>query len=433
MMRMMPPHGMRGSGITVRAIVALALLSLIILGSLNFGILVLGAFEATLSTDKVEYMPGEVVTFSGTKYDPTSVYKIWIIILDKEGKEVIVTKLPSFTPDVEGKIPPDVTWAIAFDVEYDMERDYIARVYDSMDNPTTAKTTFHVYSTHKFLVKLLDDMTALVETNVVDGTGIDDSLLASLTNSIRKLESASALYTDERDQTAANQLRAARNMMTAFVHKVLAQSGKSIDDGTAGELLDKATAFIGCVDSQIVSSLLPLGKRLALNVGRTLAKQEAHMARFMIRKGMGDTVTDEEALALANATQGEIEALLAELKGRSREARGRWENGTLDYVSLLMELERDNVTAEGVRAAAGLVMEELSARGATKPGFGQVMKALRGMVDDSGDTMKGMGELMSEAHSKGDRGHDDKVKHNGPKDNDPKDNGNGHSKGKGGG
>jgi len=355
----------------------------------------------TLETDKPSYTVGEPVFFSGLGYEPSgSMYEINV----SDGGLVVASV--SFASDESGGIPADVSWAIPFGAK---NGTYGANVFNVTD-PLNEKTFLNLLASARFQVLNATEALNVLEGNLtdlkglvisdVDIMGINTSLLASLNNSARKLEAAVALLEDGKNKTAANQLRAARNMLTAFVHKVLAQSDKKIDPETALALIEKANASIVNIDSMIVSAELPLGKQLALNVERTLAKQERHLTRFMIRKGLAEASTDDEYVARVNSIEGELTRILDNVKLRKQAAE---ENSAGGSIADLMTLARDNEDAESAREAAQLLSDELASASQAKPGLGKhlgpLIQAARDLATDSTATAKGMGDLMSKANS----------------------------------
>jgi hypothetical protein len=353
-----------------------------------------GEGDPTLETDKTLYAAGETVIFTGIGYFEGS-FKIEISY-----GESILMSLP-FTPNETGGIPY-VEWTIPDEAD---DGTYTAKSYNiiTVDATTTdelmATTTFKVG-----LVGLFDELTGLgaLVTSEVAPERVE-SLMASLSNADRKIKAAVALLEEGKSQTAMNQLRAARNMLTAFIHKVMAQSGKSIDEETANDLIERANAYIVYIDSMIVSTLISTGKQLALNVQRALAKQESNLARFLIRKGLAEAETDEEYLALANSTEAELQGVLNRIRENNRIREELWANRTIDFVTLFMGLQMNNETATNVRAAAELLLSELEAQNQTRPGLGkklgQLMNIARGILTNSTETSRGMGQLMSKAKS----------------------------------
>lgn len=334
---------------------------------------VLGDGPTTLETDKPSYPLGGTVTFSGSGYDLSTTYGINVSYVE-DG--LLVESLDSFTPtEAEGVIPTGVSWVIPFDAK---DGDYIAEAYTlPVPGTVVASATFTVLTAAESLEDLEGNMTDLKELIVseVDAVGISDSLLASLSNAIKKVESAIALFEgDSSSKTAANQLRAARNMLTAFVHKVLAQMGKGIDDeDLAEELTGKALEYIRYIDSLIGSTLEPLGKKLASNVEKTLHKQEEHLVRFMIRKGLDEATTDEDLLSLLNSMEEELSGALERAKGKMKILEDLLASGAIsesDFDALLMELEKGGDSVNLVKAMAELLSEEIEGLEQERPGLG---------------------------------------------------------------
>lgn len=354
----------------------------------------------TLHTDRNVYNVSQTVIFSGSGYGPSGTsYELNITY------EGYVVKSIEFKSE-DSSIPGGVSWRIPLSA---YNGSYLAEAFSvtEQDHALLASTTFKVLSNITIgLGALRGELMGLSELVMsgVHAQGINNSLLMSLNNTERKIETALSLLSKGENKTAANQLRASRNMLTAFVHKVSAQAGKGIDSDLALALIDNASSFINYMDSMIDQTMIPLGKQLALNVEETLAKQERNLNRFVIKKGLAEAETDEEKLALLNSTEADIETTLTNLSNRNRLMNGRWANGTTDYLTLVMELQRENETAESVRDVAKLLLDEMTSLNQTRPSLGkhlgQTMKATRMALENSMDAAKGIGQMMSAAHSK---------------------------------
>ena len=386
--------------------------------------------EAKISTDKGTYAVGDTVVFTVSGFTIDKNYEIVISRkIEGEESEEFVASL-EFTFASDGM---KVEWKIPFDAQ---NGTYVAKVgADEGGGEPLASTEFLVESGVGERVNvLMDELEGLEELVSSSGFETTDYLLASLSNCIKKVEAAMELFDEGNSHAAANQLRAARNMLTAFVHKVLAQTGKSIDEEKAAELIGKATEYIEYLDSMIDSTLIPLGKRLALNFEKTLTKQEMHMARFTIRKGLNESITDEELLSFIESFETELDSKLGRANGKRQLILGLLENGTVDYQSLVMELEEGNDSVNLVKAVAELLYGELEELNQSRPGLGkrlgQYMKIAKVLVANSTDAASGMGELMSKAKSHGHegKGNGDDKGHGKGKGGDDK----GHGKGKGG-
>jgi hypothetical protein len=365
-----------------------------------------GAFSGgvTLVTDKASYTVGETIFFSGLGYYPSgSKYEINVSYSGS------VVASVGFASNETGGIPSDASWAIPFGTKNGTYSAGVFNVTDRLDANTfgmlLASTTFGVLNTTEALKALegnLTDLKGLVTLNVTK-MGINFSLIASLNNSIRKIEAAITLLGNGENKTAANQLRAARNMLTAFVHKVLAQSGKNIDNVTARALIGNASVCIEYIDSLIVTAELPLGKKMALNVQRTLAKQERHLTKFIISRDLNGYNTDEENMAWINFTEGEMAGILARVGARNKDMMGLWDNGSIDYQTLIMELAKDNDTVGSVEEGAQLLLAKFEELNMTKPSLGnhlgQFMKVAKELVNGSAETEKDIGGQMSSAKS----------------------------------
>ncbi|MGQ9515194.1 MAG: hypothetical protein ACUVTL_09160 [Thermoproteota archaeon] len=408
---------------------------------------VAGTDGAKLSTDRTEYRVGETVIFSGTGYSPSgSIYEIRIY---HAGFLVGEIEFESVEIDSIYAIPDDITWTIPFDAE---SGTYTAEAYAVIDlNTPLASTTFDVLSAKESLTSMIEKLEEL-ENFVEESVETKDFLLSSLSNSIMKVEAAIELYDEGKNHTAANQLRASRNMLIAFIHKILAQSGKGIEYETASQLIEEANASILMIDSLIGSTLIPLGKQLALNVQSTLAKQERHLNRFMIRTRLGQEETDDDIISFANHTEREMVETLARLRERNGIIERCFENGSIDYQELMMELYKGNEAASSVKEIAELLLDELTTLNGTRPGLGkhlgQFIQIAKAIKTNSTDTVKDMEESISRAKSHGHdgqgqnkgndgekgKGHDKDVGNKG-KDDDKNggkgkgnDKGNGHSK-----
>lgn len=93
--------------------------------------------------------------------------------------------------------------------------------------------------------QLFDDLLGTVSGI---NASIVNSLTAKLTNAKMKVEAAEELLAEGRTHVARNMLRAARNMLTAFIHEVRAQRGKHLDETTADELIRAAQSLIDRID-----------------------------------------------------------------------------------------------------------------------------------------------------------------------------------------
>jgi len=415
-------------------IASFILLLILLLPTLALRI-VSGQGDANLQTDKSSYAVGGAVVFSGSGYSPYSTqYRINI----SYASLVQVGSL-SFVSTTSEEIPSGVSWKIPFDAE---NGSYVAQAFNTTDpsNPDTfgkLVATAHFQVSANFTDKLnvtvceLKSLIDLVNSNVTT-MGINNSLLASLNNSIRKLKFAESLFMEDKNKTSENQLRAARNMLMAFVHKVLAQSGKHISNAVAQALIGNVTTAIEHIDSMINSNQLPLGKELALNVQRTLDKQERDLTTFIIKKELKGANTDDDYIALANSMEEEMMGILSHMSDKKQLEERFWDNGTIDDVTFMMEMQRSNCTSNRVRAAAELLLNELADSNNTKPGLGKhlgnLIHVAKGLVTNCSDTGKSIGELVSKAnsHSSNDTKHGDD---NGNGNNNGNDNGKGNDKG----
>jgi len=88
----------------------------------------------------------------------------------------------------------------------------------------------------------------LLNTTSGINASIVNSLVAKLKNAKMKVEVAEELLAEGRTHVARNMLRAARNMLSAFIHEVMAQRGKHLDEATADGLIAAAQQLIQRID-----------------------------------------------------------------------------------------------------------------------------------------------------------------------------------------
>lgn len=330
----------------------------------------------TLETDKPVYKVGEHVVFSGSGYLPSGTRYNLTISWENEtsGEKTLVDSLVFVSVDVaaeEGVIPSDTSWLIPFDA---LSGSYIATVY----NVTEEGQFYELLSSH-FKVNasreakldlasgFLDDLVGLIENNVAT-QGVNQSLLSSLENAASKLRNATDLLAEGEHKRAANQLRAARNMLTAFVHKVVAQAPERIDAALASELVGRAMGLLDKVDSLLVELLedsIPAGKRLSLNVRRTLTKQELGLSEFVLKKCIKD-LSDEELVEFLNSTVARLRQVLNET--RSRRAR-LTEAQSLEPSDLAMELEDLVQVTDKTLHLWELLTKQVEEKGKVSPGL----------------------------------------------------------------
>jgi len=390
--------------------------------------------DPTLGTDKTLYAAGETVVFSGTGYDAGS-YEIRITLSDSE----IYTL--SFELSEPGNIPEGVSWVIP---DGAAEGTYVATSYKIITEDSTI--TYEIVATATFKVGLLglsDELTGfgeLVTTEVAPERV--ESLTASLSNAARKIEAAMALLEEnEESKTAINQLRAARNMLTAFIHKVLAQSGKSIDEETASDLIEKAGEYIAYIDSMIDSTLLSTGKQLALNIQRTLQKQETHLNKFILRNSLSQIDDEQGAGEVADSTEPQIQSTIERAKGKAKQLMDLYAKGEIDHEQLEMGLEGCNLDVTMADELSGLMEEELNSRGYGTQGkrFGHYIQLARQILKENrefegrtslgGQTTPGASSHQLTPHGNG-SGKEDGGKKDNNEDNNGKRN-NGPKAGKG--
>ena len=361
--------------------------------------------DPTLGTDKTLYAAGETVIFSGTGYDAGS-YEIDITLIDN----IIVTL--SFAPtdlvaDL-GEIPDGVSWTIPSNAE---DGTYVALVYKIVDNVRELESV--VSTEFKVATALVAPLTELEKLVTSEGVTAEryDSLMASLSNAARKIEFALALLEEGKSRTAMNQLRAARNMLTAFIHKVMAQSGKieGIEVEIADDLIEKATAYIVYIDSMIVSTLgnidsmtastLPTGKQLALNIQRILQKQETHLNKFMLRNSLSQTDDEPGAVELADSAEDQIQSTIERAKGKAKKLMALYAEGEIDGEQLVMGLEECNLETAMAEELAELMVEELNSRSYGTQGkrFGQYIQLAKDLLSD-------VEALENSSHGNGNQG-----------------------------
>lgn len=85
-----------------------------------------------------------------------------------------------------------------------------------------------------------DEIMGYVEEEEMRITDIEGALIAKLRNTAKKIEQAIGWLGTSKDKVARNMLKAAWNKLKAFINQVRAQTGKHIEAGVAGELIEQA-------------------------------------------------------------------------------------------------------------------------------------------------------------------------------------------------
>jgi len=355
------------------SLIASLLLAIVFLPSL--GALADGA---NLQTDSTEYSAGDAVTFSGGGYVPGNSYKINISLM-VDGDPVLVVEAIPFVADESGNVPsdPPVSWVIPFDAE---NGTYVANATDVTDPEAEvfmATCSFEVASgLGDRLGAFAGDLEGLEGEISSLAEEVQERLLASLSNCIRKVEAAVSLLEGGNENAARNQLRAARNMLTAFLHKVWAASGKTIDLDTAEVLNGTAFSYIAYIDS-LIPEMIPVGKQLALNVARTLQRQRTNLITFALRKSLSEVEAEGGDIELG------IQGMLDEAEGKRKKLMGLFEQGEITNQDLIMELLGD-VDLEATTAKE-LAEEIIAALGETKgKRFGQYIQMAKELKQSIG-------------------------------------------------
>ena len=358
------------------------------------------AGDVTLSTGKDKYKVGEVVSFSGAGYSPPGTrYSISIAWRNETSDEETPVAYVEFTSvSVEGDegtaiIPDGTSWSIPFDA---LDGTYVARVYKITDEgqfEDLASSKFFINASEaaklEYASGVLEDLIGTIEGGVgADEEGLIQSLLSSLENAAKKVENATNLLADGEYKRAANQLRAARNMLTAFVHKVVAQTDR-IGKDLADELIQKAMGLLGKVDSllgTLFEESVPAGKRLSINMRRTLAKQELGLCELVIRKRIEGTEDEEELMAFLNSTVARLGQVINQSKTK------RSELGALDLnlSDIAMELEGLDQVTNNTLHLFEVLMRQVEKKGELNPGLA---KKLSEIIASTSDGEEGAQEL----------------------------------------
>jgi len=396
---------------------------------------------ATFSTEEEEYSAGEKVVFLGEGYVVGNSYKINVsLVVTEDGVESLVPvgSDVSFDAEAEGI---RVEWAVPFDAENGTYRATILDVTDEESISLVAQCEFEIASgLGDRLGAVVGDLEALgemIETEVEEEAR--QRLLASLDNCMRKVEAAVALLEQGKNNTARNQLRAARNMLTAFVHKVWAAAGKSIDLDTALSLNETAFTYISYIDS-LIPTLIPIGKQLALNIRETLSRQEIQLAKFSLRKSIRDSENEEDASDDVDDAENNIQLMLEGAEARRGELLGLFEEGEINDLELLMEqrgVDLETVKAKELAEDLMVVLQEefpgvYEVKG---KGLGQYVKLAKELLGGSEvqgpDQDRGRGSQQGdEVHGNGNGNGNGKGKGN-QNDNPGRGQGTGQGKGKG--
>jgi hypothetical protein len=97
--------------------------------------------------------------------------------------------------------------------------------------------------------------------------------------------------------------------------------------------------------------------------------------------------------------------ILARVRAKNKVMMELWDNGSIDFQTLVMELDKDNETAGNVKEEAQFLMAKFEELNMTKPDLGkhlgQFMKVAKELENGSEETEKGMGEQLSSAKAHG--------------------------------
>lgn len=369
-----------------------------------------------LRTDKEEYKVGELVTFSGSGYIPSDTrYNITIAWVTKtEEIEVGFVTFNSITVQLEegeseeGVMPDAVTWSIPFDA---LNGTYVAHVYNITDEGQfellASSAEFFINASEaaklEFTSGALEELIETIKEGVgADEEGLIQSLLSSLDNAAKKVVNATNLLAGGEYKRAASQLRAARNMLTAFVHKVVAQSDR-VGKDLADELIQKAMDLLGKVDSllgTLYEESVPAGKRLSINMRRTLAKQELGLCELVIRKHIEGTEDEEELMAFLNSTVARLKQVI----NQSSTKRSELGELGLNLSDIAMELEGlDQVTNKTLHLFEVLT-RQIEKRGELNPGLAKKLSEIVASTssDEEGaqELSRGIGKDLEEIRGK---------------------------------
>lgn len=237
----------------------------------------------TLQTDKPEYIVEETVVFSGTGYTPGGTSYIIKILFGEE----IMAELP-FVSSEDGSIPgglDEVNWTIPFDAP---DGTYVAKAFNATEGEEgilLALTEFRVNASIEARAEaIFRELEALNATIKADVEGINVSLTQKVKVVTKKIEQFISWVEEDKNNTAANMLKAAMNNLKALIHHVEAQKGKHIDEEIAEQLIAQAQQLIDKMDTTL-SSMNTKGK--GKQVSTQAQTQEQEMEMEMEREGRG--------------------------------------------------------------------------------------------------------------------------------------------------
>lgn len=381
-----------------------------------------------------KYAAGDAVIFTGEGYIVGDSYKINVSLVALDGEPVepvLVGEEIFFVADESGKIPadPPVSWLVPFDAE---NGTYEANAYHLIDSIPESPSV----ASHRFEVKSglgdrlgavagdLEDLEETIVSEVVEEAR--ERLLASLSNCIRKVQAAVSLLDEGKNNTARNQLRAARNMLTAFLHKLwAATASKTIDLVTAQGLNQTAFSYIEYIDS-LIPTLIPVGKQLAINVRTTLQKQEAHLIKFMLKKSLSD-----DPPGVTSSSEEVILETFEEAKGKKEKLTDLYNKGEIDYGELVAESTDSDLETMTAKEIAEILEGYFNNEGDETQGrkFGQYIQLAKQILKENrqsesqtapGDeTTSGASSHQVNPHSNG-AGGNGKKDDNGKRNNGPK-------------
>lgn len=205
--------------------------------------------DPTLSTDEEVYIVEETVVFSGTGYTPSGTSYVIEIVF---GENVLATL--GFTSSEEGSIPQGVNWTIPFDAP---DGTYVAKAFNATEPSTgvpLALTEFQVNASLAARAEaVFRELEALNATIKADVEGINVSLAQKVNVVTKKIEQFISWVEEDKNNTAANMLKAALNNLKALIHHAEAQKGKHIDEETADQLIAQAQQLIEKMDTTLSS------------------------------------------------------------------------------------------------------------------------------------------------------------------------------------
>jgi hypothetical protein len=238
---------------------------------------------ATLQTDKPEYMVEETVVFSGTGYTPGGTsYRIEIAFEE----EVLATL--NFDSSGDGSIPGGVEWTIPFDAP---NGTYVAKAFNNTEpsmGVLLASTEFKVNASMAARAEaIFRELETLNATIKADVNGINISLTQKVKVVTKKIEQFMSWVKEDKNNTAANMLKAAMNNLKALIHHVKAQRSKHIGEETAEQLIQQAQQLIEKMDTTL-SSMDTKEKGKQASTPARMQEQEMGMEREGNGQGRGN-------------------------------------------------------------------------------------------------------------------------------------------------